>query len=134
MNLRDQARQDLAFTLSDDVEGFGWPMVLIDQDGAELPLVGQSGDIAILIDPDTGTAIAGRTAHFALQISQINAAVEAGTISGFPEGINEADLKPWKIRFDDLEGATYTFKIVQTFPDRTLGLLSGLLGVYQNAS
>lgn len=133
MNLREQARADLSFTLKDDVNGFGRAVVLIDPDGQQIELVGQTGDIGLVIDPDTGTAISGRTAHISIGVDDINAAITAGQISGFPRGISDETSKPWICRFDDLEGATYTFKLINTFPDRTLGLLTCLIGAYRGA-
>ena len=134
MNLREQARADLSFTLKDDVNGFGRAVVLIDPAGNEVELIGQTGDIGLVIDPDTGTAVSGRTAHIAIGIDDINTAISEGQISGFPRGINDESQKPWLCRFDDLEGATYRFKLVNTFPDRTLGILTCLIGAYRVAT
>ena len=133
MNLREQARADLAFTLKDEVNGFGRAVVLIDPAGAEVQVSGQTGDIGLVIDPDTGTAVAGRTAHISLAVDDINKAISEGAIDGFPRGISDESRKPWLCRFDDLEGATYTFKLINTFPDRTLGLLTCLVGAYRAA-
>lgn len=125
MSLRDLAENDLAFTLEDDVNGFGWPVTLTDPDGftGSANLTGQSHDISQIIDPDTGTAISGRQASFVLRSSSITAA-------GFsePKGIADTDSLPWLVTFDDINGAPFTFKVEYADPDRVLGTTTLILG------
>ena len=125
MNLRQLAEQDLSFTLEDSVTGFGWPVTLTDPTGftGSSNLTGQSHDISQIIDPETGTAISGRSTAFVLRLASITAA-------GFaePKGIADSDKTPWLITFDDINGASYKFKVEYADPDRVLGTISLILG------
>jgi hypothetical protein len=125
MNLRVQAEKDLAVTLEDAVMGFGWEMVVTDPDGFTADLCGQSGDIALLIDPETGQAVSGRVAHVAIRISTL---AEKGL--GIPRGVADETEKPWVISFKDLACDDYTFKVEEARPDRTLGMVLCVIGVY----
>ena len=125
MNLRLTAEQDLGAILEDGTMGFGWPIQVTDPSGLSVPLTGFSDDISQIIDPDTGEAVSGRLISVALRISSLTAA-------GFslPVGISDAASKPWIIGFDDINGNPFTFKVAQSNPDRTLGLVTCLLELY----
>lgn len=126
MSLRQLAETDLGAILHDGVAGFGWPIQVTDPSGTVTPLTGFSTDISQLIDPDTGQAISGRVASVALYMRDLS---EAGI--GWPQNVPEKDSKPWLVRFDDLLGQTYTFKVTQSNPDRALGILTCLLTSYK---
>lgn len=126
MNLRDQAEADLGITLEDDVNGFGRSITVTDPDGVTADLIGQTNDIAELIDPNTGQAISGRLASIALRISSLTA---KGL--GVPIGITDAASKPWIIKFDDINGNPYTFKVKESNRDRGLGIVTCTLEFYQ---
>jgi hypothetical protein len=125
MSLREQAERDLETTLEDSVNGFGVPMVIVDPDGFTAELCGQSGDIHFLIDPETGQAVSGRVAHVAMRISTLKS-------KGLqiPRGVADSAVKPWVVTFPDLECKNQTFKIEEARPDRTLGLVTCVVGVY----
>jgi hypothetical protein len=125
MSLRQLAEQDLSFTLEDSVTGFGWPVTLTDPTGftGNEPLTGQSHDISQIIDPDTGTAISGRSSAFVLRTSSLAAAG-----FGEPVGIADSDVTPWLVTFDSINGASYTFKVEYADPDRVLGTITLVLG------
>lgn len=123
--LIDIAEADLAVTLEDPVFGFGQDITVTDPDGVTAGLVGFSGDIAQVIDPDTGTAISGRLAHVDLRISSLEA---AGL--GLPKEITKRTEKPWIIDFDDIQGNPYKFKVQQSNPDRTSGMVTCILEAY----
>lgn len=125
MSLRELAEADLATTLEDAATGFGWPIVLTNPAGVSANLVGQSNDIAMVIDPDTGTAISGRSASCALRISSIIAAGLA-----LPQGIAAKTSKPWVVEFEDILGAPYVFKVAKSNPDRGMGLVTLQLETY----
>lgn len=131
MGLRAQAELDLATILEDADGGFGFPIKLTDPSGAEDDFIGNSTDIAQLIDPDTGQAVSGRLASVALRISSINAAVN---ITGLPEAITDQTKKPWIAEFNDINGNPYVFKVVQSNPDRTLGIITLILERYVKAA
>lgn len=128
MNLRELAEADLATTLEDAANGFGWAIVLTDPAGESASLVGQSNDIAMVIDPDTGTAISGRAASCALRIASIAA---AGL--GLPQGIASKTSKPWVVSFADIQGAPYIFKVAKSNPDRGMGVVTLQLETYTPA-
>lgn len=125
MSLRQLAENDLATTLEDSVTGFGWPVTLTDPTGftGSSNLTGQSHDISQIIDPETGTAVSGRSSAFVLRLSSITAA-------GFaePVGVADGDSLPWLITFDSINGAPYTFKVEYADPDRILGTITLVLG------
>lgn len=125
MSLRELAEQDLATTL-EDVAGFGWPVTVTNPAGDSAALIGQSTDVAQIIDPDTGQAVSGRMASVALRASSLDAAA-----LGRPVGVADAGVKPWIVEFDDINGASYKFKVAKTNPDRALGILVCILEPYE---
>lgn len=126
MGIREIAEADLGLILEDDVTGFGFSIIVTDPSGTVRPLTGYSNDISQIIDPDTGQAVSGRLASVALRISSLTA---AGL--GLPRGIADSGSKPWLIEFDDINGNAFKFKVASSNPDRTLGLVSCLLELYQ---
>ncbi|ANO58048.1 hypothetical protein [Shewanella phage SFCi1] len=126
MSLRQLAESDLSFTLEDSVTGFGWPVTLTDPSGGSFNLTGQSHDISQIIDPDTGTAISGREASCVLRMSSITAAGSA-----LPVGEADTNTAPWLVAFNDVNGAPYTFKVMYSDPDRTLGTVTLVLGAWK---
>jgi hypothetical protein len=126
MNLRQLAESDLAITLEDSVSGFGWDITVTDPTFKTADITGQSDDIAQLVDPDTGAAVSGRLASIGLRISTLDA---KGL--GLPKGISDPKKKPWVIKFNDINGKPYTFKVIQSNPDRALGVVTCLLEAYK---
>lgn len=127
MGLRQTAETDLGLILEDSTTGFGFSITVTDPLGTVRPLTGFSDDIAQIIDPDTGQAVSGRLASVALRISSLTAAGLS-----LPEGIADATKKPWLIAFDDINGNNFTFKVMQSNPDRALGLVVCLLEIYKS--
>lgn len=126
MSLRRRAEQDLGVILENDVRGFGWALVLTDPDGnSSQELVGSSGDVSLLIDPETGQAVKGRRALVTLRISSL---AEQGF--EIPEHVSDSNERPWLVRFEDLQLNSYTFKIVSSDPDRTLGAVTCALELF----
>jgi hypothetical protein len=130
MSLRQQAEADLAFILEDSATGFGWPISVTDPTGLNRPLTGSSNDISQVVDPETGQVVSGRSASIALRTSSIFAA----GFNSLPVGIVDRDSKPWVISFDDINGNTHTFKVIQSNPDRTVGLVTCILEAYNDAN
>lgn len=126
MGLRQLAESDLGAILEDSDTGFGWPITVTNPDGVSASMVGSSGDISQVIDPDTGLIVSGRLSHVSLRISSL---IAAGL--SVPAGIADASLTPWLVAFDDINGQPYTFKIVESNPDRTLGFVNCLLELYR---
>lgn len=126
MSLRELAESDLGLILEDGATGFGWPITITDPAGTSGALTGFSDDIAQLIDPDTGQAVSGRMASAALRISSLT---QAGL--ELPRGISDSGSKPWTVSFDDINGNAYLFKVMQSNPDRALGLVTLVLEFYK---
>lgn len=126
MSLRQLAEADLAVILEDGTTGFGWPITVTSPAAVSANLTGFSDDISQVIDPDTGQVVSGRLASVALRISSLTGAGLA-----LPQGIADAAQKPWLITFDDINGTSYAFKVMQSNPDRALGLVTCILELYQ---
>jgi hypothetical protein len=126
MNLRQQAEADLAFILEDSATGFGWSISVTDPNGLNRPLTGSSNDISQVVDPETGQVVSGRSASVALRVSSL---FEAG-FNSLPVGIADSNSKPWLVAFDDINGNSHTFKVIQSNPDRTLGIITLILEAY----
>lgn len=126
--LREQAEADLAF-LVEDPNGFGWPVRVTDPGGAFADMVGLSGNISRLIDPDTGLFVSGNVAHITLRLTTLRT---KGL--GIPKAIADQSVKPWLITFDDILGKAYTFKVKQSFPDTTIGVVVCILESYSNGT
>lgn len=126
MNLRELAAQDAAFILGDNERGFGWEIEVIDPNGTSAVLTGFSNDVSDLIDPDTGQSVSGRVASIALRIAHLTIAN-----LGLPQGISDTSGKPWRVKFNDIDGGAHTFKVQQSNPDRALGIVTCVLEVYK---
>ena len=121
MSLRRIAERDLGLILNDTQTGFGWPITLIDPLGNRFSRTGFSNDIYLLVDPDTGQAVSGRTASVALQVS---------SLPSLPVGISDTASRPWIVEFDDIGGRPWRFRVSETNPDRTLGIIVCILELY----
>lgn len=126
MGLRDEAEEDLSEILEDDIIGAGWPIKVTSPEKISADLTGYSGDISQLIDPETGQAVSGRIAHVTLRISSLS---EKGL--ALPEGIADASKKPWVVEFNDINGSPFKFKVQESNPDRTLGIVNCILEFYE---
>lgn len=126
MSLRQQAAADLADIVEDDVTGFGWPVTVTSPGGLSAALTGLTNDIAYAIDPETGQAVTGRIASVALRIASLTA---AGL--GIPVNVPDTDRFPWIVQFDDINGNSHTWKVIESQPDRTIGIVVCRLEAYQ---
>lgn len=124
--LRDTAGADAKAILEDGDFGFGWPITVTDPTGTIGNLTGFSNDISELIDPNTGEAVSGRLASVALSMFSLE---DAGL--GLPKAIASSSSKPWIIAFDDINGNPFTFKVHKSNPDRGLGIITCILGLYK---
>lgn len=125
MGLREEAEAALAETLEDS-SLFGRPISIIDPDGVSALVNGASTDIQLVIDPDTGQAVTGRSASVAVRLSSLSA---AGL--GIPRGITSSASKPWRVIFNDINGNSHQFKVRESAPDRAIGLVVLILEVYR---
>lgn len=121
--LREKATADNKAILNDD-KGFAWPITVTNPAEVSADLKGFSNDIALLIDPDTGEAVSGRTASVALHTADL-------TALGLPVGIMNPKSKPWIMEFDDINGNPGVFKVKKSFPDGTIGMIVCVVEVYK---
>lgn len=127
MSLRAVAEADLATILEDDVFGFAWPITLTDPDGlVSVDLKGRSNDVRQVIDPDMGQQVTVRTVSVSLRISTLI----AQGFTDLPRNVLDTGTLPWVVTFDDINGASYTFRVIEGFPDRTLGIITCELDLY----
>lgn len=126
-NIRTAAEADLAFTLEDNAGGFGWLVNVTDPAGNTADLYGVASEIAELIDPDTGQSVSGRYAKVTLRL----ASVYASALDGIPRGIPDESSKPWVYKFNDINGNLLTYKVIESRPDRTLGVVTSILEGYK---
>jgi hypothetical protein len=124
VNLREEATAHLRSILEDSAGGFGWATTVTDPDGTSAELTGFQNDTSMNIDPETGVAVVGRQASVALPLAAL---AEAGL--GEPRGIADSSLKPWVVRFTDLQGRLCTFKVSEAIPDRA-GIVVLMLEAY----
>jgi hypothetical protein len=100
--------------------------MLTAPDGSRHPFTGFSDDIAQVIDPETGVIVSGRLASVALRMSSLKlAGLE------LPRAISDTGSKPWVVEFNDILAEAHKFKIIQSHPDRALGLLTLILEIYK---
>ncbi len=124
--LREQAESDLSFILEDGVYGFGWPINIKDPAGTDADLTGFSGDISQMFDPETGVPISGQLAHVALRLTTLKAVPFE-----VPRGVADESSKPWVVTFEDIDGEPRTFKVKNSDPDFTLGVVVCILEHYE---
>lgn len=110
MNLASLSEADLAITLEDSENGFGWPITLIDGAENEYPVTGKPSDIGFFIDPQSGEGVQGRRAEITVRIKTLT---DLG--GGFPD-------KSWKAQSTDTNGNTWNYTVERNRPDRTLGV------------
>lgn len=125
MGLRAIAERDLGLIQENKTTGVGWPITVIDPAGTSKDLTGTSNDIAQMIDPDTGQAVSGRLASVSIRIGLL-----AANGLGLPVGVADGAGKPWLVKFDDINGNPYTFKVSESNPDRTIGNVVCILETY----
>lgn len=129
MSLRETIESDLSFILEDETTGFAWSITVESPDGTSEAFKGFSADIAQAVDPDTGELVSGRFASVALRISSLEA-----IFSTLPRGISSDAGKPWTVTFNDIGGDPWTFKVKQSNPDRTVGVVVLHLENYKAAA
>ena len=116
MRIRELAQADLSDILGNP-DGPGTPFYLITPEGNEYSVCGTYGDISLLIDPATGSAVQGRT---------ITATYPMALLKKQTEQVTE---KKWKVRVKDLAGKEHVLFVTDP-PDHdyTIGLTRLRLG------
>ncbi len=127
MNLRQQAEADLKLTLEDKDFGFAFEATVTNPAGVSAVLNIQSGDVYLLFEPESGILVANRTAHASMRISSLTA---AGL--GLPRAEPDESKNPWIIEFPDSNDVLRKFTVVESRPDRTLGIVTIILQLIKN--
>ena len=126
MGLREQATLD-AQTIIENTDDFGAPVTLTDPAGTEYETKGLPNDIGVSIDPETGQAVSERRASVAFSMLTLDA-----LDLELPVGVTSASAKPWRVSFADARGRLQTWKVVETQPDRTLGVIVCFLEIWRS--
>lgn len=128
MTLLEQAAADLVLITRDEAAGFGVRAFVTDPDEWEGEIVGLTADIGLTLDMDSGQQVATRQASISFALIEFEQRGMA-----LPQGVQDTSRKPWTVRFPDASGKSHTFKIVETMPDRSAGLVVCMLEVYKRA-
>ena len=131
VGLREQAVLDLQ-TIIGDTDGFGWSVTLTNPEGITATLSGLTTDISFGIDPETGVAVSGRTASVTFSMKAIRE-LDCFQELGVPAGVADKSKKPWVVKFLDPLGNEYTFKVLESLPDRAIEAIVCLLETYKDA-
>ena len=117
--LRTLAEADLAFIVEDDVAGFGWPIVLTSPADVDTSLVAITTNTLDMSDPDTGTGVAVRRNSVTVRTSSLPGTGPAD----YPVAVADGASKPWRVTYSDLRGNSHIYRVRDTEPDDTLGVI-----------
>jgi hypothetical protein len=121
MSLRDQILADLEGII-ENASDFGQEITLTDPDGVATDLVGLTGDISTIIDPDTGMLVKGRRLHVTLKIQSLPAGPR-------PEAQSDTSKKPWLVSFKRVTSLASTqYLVIGSVPDDSMGAIICELG------
>ena len=125
IGLRELAHSDMLQIMNDE-SGFRWPCVVTSPDLSSASLFCRSTDIHLSIDPGTGEVITGRQASVSFALDDLK---KKGMQS--IRGIEDSTSKPWTVTTKNINEVEQVFKVVQTYPDNTLGLVVCFLEAYE---
>ncbi len=108
--------------VENSASGFGRAIRVKTPAGVVLELTGLTRDISDAIDPDTGVNITTRQASAAIRISAFGA-------HGIPQNVPENDKRPWSVTFSDADGNPQTYRVIESKPDRTIGIVVLILEI-----
>lgn len=125
MSLRDTAKLDLSEIMNDEGTG-GVPCTITSPVGVSVDFKALHSDIHMAIDPGTGEVVTGRQAHVSVLSSELR-------LSGFGgiRAIHESDAKPWLVTVSNSDGIEAVFKVIETVPSGSMGLVTLRLGAYE---
>lgn len=107
MNLRDLAEQDLAITLEDGDDGFGWDITITNPSDQSQTVKGQYHRVSVEVDPETGMQVRSKRASITIR----NSTFTLGIIA-----------KTWKVTVTDINGVVLEGVVSDILPDDTLGV------------
>jgi hypothetical protein len=116
MNIIELAERDLAITLEDRKTGFGVDVTLITPEGIEHKLIGQSTDVGLVIDSNTGIGVRGRIAEITFRLSTL-----LEKVGSIPDKTEEGG--GWLMRIENINGDKWTFAVGVADVDRKIGVV-----------
>lgn len=112
MSLIERSEAILSRSL-EDPSLWGWSIELINLSGDSQKLYGQARNISMLVDIESGVEIQQEQSSVTVRLSSVNI--------GDPS-------KNWKVNVADTAGNICKAYVVESFPDRTLGIVVLKLG------
>jgi hypothetical protein len=111
-----------------DSSAFGLSIVVTSPGGTSVDMTGYAREIGQTIEPETGQAVAGMRASIDLPLADFRAAFGS---SSLPVHVASAAGAPWRVSFDDAGGVNRAYKVVDTMPDLSLGVITCTLETYR---
>jgi len=128
MSLKEQAASDLVAIFGDeDADLFATEITCTDELGVSASIMGQAKEIALVLDPDTDVMVTGKQASVVILQSAIMAA--GLTV---PKAVADDESRPWTVSWVAADASTRTFRVADTRPDDTRGLVTLLLETYES--
>jgi hypothetical protein len=126
MGLRDIAASDVIEIINDTETG-GDEITITSPAGVSETFNALTNDIHFAIDPETGETVTGRQCSATVLSSDL-------VTAGFTDikGIPDTNSRPWVVQMTDINGVTASFKVVESHPDNTIGLMILILGEYSS--
>lgn len=118
MSLAHDAAADLREIINSDV-GALWICTIWAPDGRSMDFNCRMCDTSQQIDPGTNQAVSGRQVNLAISMFDLECA-------GFSDikAIEKKTEKPWKAITENIVGVRREYKIVESNPDASLGLMA----------
>jgi ABC-type branched-subunit amino acid transport system ATPase component len=120
MGLRAEAERILS-EMIENTDHFGSAVSLVAPNGSVQELTALVNDISAAVDPQTGAIVSGR---------QVTCALRMSSLATLPTAVADVVGKPWVLQITDILGVTRSFKIRETIPDRTIGVLVCICEAY----
>ncbi len=124
-----ETRNSDAKAIVEDGSAFARSITVTNPAGVSATLLGQVRDIAAQISPETGAVVSGRTASVTLSLVSL-----AALGLTLPKNIPDKTSKPWVVQFPDAMGLIHVFKVSETLPDVTFGVVVLKLESYKPAA
>lgn len=124
MNLLQRAKNDLNKILSSD---FAQEIEIKSPAGIIYNATGNYMQVALDIDPETGTPVSGSRASVSIPLEQfVNLQIE------IPKRILGNDQKPWIIKTVDSLGISRSYTVVDSLPDQMIQNLVLILELFED--
>lgn len=125
MSLLEQARADANTILETGAGSLSVDAWVIEPGGFGAKIPGMFNDIEQTVDPGTGEFLTGRRISIAMSQQDF---YDAG-FDQIPRGIADGAKKPWIVSVK-VDCTDQKFKVVKSNPDRTVGVVVCILGLY----